>query len=235
MPHPKTRSRPSPKPGSKPRRRRRRGRRFRACPPIALLAGGVLLVMAVPRFMSALVQLPGNYVPQRLERGETVGDAALSKLASTRRGSLEWISGGQQWLELGLAQLRQAERSPENRGILLPRAVAALRQGLTLKPANSPGWLWLAEAELLRGGASPAVARAIGMSVRTAPLDRRYYMRRLEISLLSWSYLDIHARQAVAGQVRFASRKFADRLAGLTQRSEYRTLVRRILDNAPTG
>ncbi len=216
-------------------RPRRHKSRFRACPPVALFAGALLLFLAVPSFMSALVQLPGNYVPQRLERGEQVSDAALSKFSSTRRGSLEWVSGGQQWVELGLAQLRQAERNQDDRDILLRGAVADLRKGLGMKPANSPGWLWLAEAELLRGGPTPAVARAIEMSIHTAPLDHRYYMKRLEISLLSWPQLDLDARQAVADQVHFARRKFPRRLAGLARRSDYRNLVRRILDDAPKG
>ena len=139
--------------------------------PVALIAGGLLLVMAGPRFMSALVELSGSCVPQRLERGEKVSDAALAKMVSTRRRSLEWYEGGQQWVELGMAQLRQAERSQSNRVFLLRGAVADLRKGPAMKPANSPGWLWLAEAELLLGsGATHAVTRAIEMSIRTAPL-----------------------------------------------------------------
>ena len=228
MPNSKT------KPKRKLKRQRHRSR-LRACPPLALIAGGLLLFMAVPRFMSALVQLPGNYVPQRLERAEKVSDAALSKLSSTRRGSLKWISSGQQWVELGLVQLRQAERNEANREILLRGAVADLRKGLGMKPANSPGWLWLAEAELLRGGPSPAVADAIEMSIRTAPLDRRYYMKRLEISLLSWTKLDLDARQVVVDQVHYARRKFPRLLAGLARKASYRNLVQRILGNAPAG
>ncbi len=217
------------------RKNRRHGRRIRACPPLALIAGGLLLIMATPRFMSALVQLPGNYVPQRLERQIEVSDAALAKLSSTRRGSLKWNSGGQQWVELGLAQLRQAERNESDREILLPGAVADLRMGLGMKPANSPGWLWLAEAELLRGGITPAVWRAIEMSIRTAPLDRRYYMKRLQISLLIWPQLDLDARQAVANQVHYAQRIFPRQLAGLAGEPEYGNLVQTILKMPPKG
>ena len=217
-------------------RRRKHKRRLRAGPPVALIAGGLLLVMAGPRFMSALVELPGNYVPQRLERGEKVSDAALAKMVSTRRGSLEWYKGEQQWVELGLAQLRQAKRSQSNRVFLLRGAVADLRKGLAMKPAKSPSCLWLAEAELLLGGgATHAVARAIEMSIRTALLDHRYYMKRLEISLLSWPQMNMDARQRVVGQVRIARRKFSRELAKLADRSDYRVLVRRILGNASKG
>ena len=97
--------------------------------------------MTSQRFRSGLVELPGNYVPQRLERGEKLSDAVLAKMVSTRLGSLEWYKGGQQWVELGLAQLRQAKRSQSNRVFLLRGAVADLRKGLAMKPANSPGWL----------------------------------------------------------------------------------------------
>lgn len=214
---------------------RRHRSRFRAGPPVAIIAGGLLLIMAVPRFMSELVQLPGNYVTQRLERNVKVSDKALVKLSSTRRGSLKWNSSGQQWVELGLAQLRQAERDQVNREILLLGAVDDLRKGLAVKPANSPAWLWLAEAESLRGGSATAVAQALAMSIRTAPLDRRYYMKRLEMSLLSWPQFGLEARQAVAGQVHYARKKFPRRLAVLAGRSDYRDLVQRILDAPPKG
>jgi hypothetical protein len=214
---------------------RRRKSRLRAGPSLALIAGGVLLVMSVPRFMSALVQLPGNYVSQRMERHEDVSDAALSKFASTRRGSLKWTSSGQQRVELGLAQLRQAEQNQADRKILLQHAIADLRKGLSMKPANSPAWLWLAEAEFLRGGATETVARAVEMSIYTAPLDHRHYMKRLQLSLLSWPNLNMNGRQAVANQVHYARRKFPGRLKKLAGQSDYQTLVQKILDNAPTG
>ena len=191
--------------------------------------------MPGPRFMSELVRLPGNYVPQRLERNVKVSDAALYKFSSTRRGSLKWTSGGGQWIELGLAQLRWTERIPDKRENLLRHAVTDLRNGLGMKPANSPAWLWLAEAEFLRGGPTPAVARAIEMSIRTAPLDHRYFMKRLEISLLSWPQMDLDGRQAVAQQVHIARRKFLRRLAALVGKSDYQKLVRKILGDTPIG
>lgn len=225
----------SKRPSKRKSRRRRHRSRLRAGPTLALIAGAVLLFMAVPRFMSALVQLPGNYVSQRLERHEKVSDKALSKFASTRRGSLKWTSNGQQWVELGLAQLRQAERNQTDRKILLQHAIADLRKGVSMKPANSPAWLWLAEAELMRGGATEAVAHAVEMSIHTAPLDRRYFMKRLQISLLSWPHLNMNGRQAVANQVHYARRKFPDRLKTLARQSDYQTLVQKILNNAPAG
>ncbi len=105
-----------------------------------------------------------------------------------------------------------------------------------MKPANSPGWLWLAEAELLLGGgATHAVAPAIEMSIRTAPLDHRYYRKRLEISFLRWPQMNMDARQRVVGQVRSGRRKFSRELAKLADRSDYRYLVRRVLGNVPKG
>ena len=202
---------------------------------MALVAGGILLIMAVPRFVSALVQLPGNHVQLRIERHQEISDAALSKFASTRRGSLKWTSSGQQRVELGLALLRQAERNQVDRKFLLQKAITHLRSGLSMKPANSPAWLWLAEAELLRGGAPAAVARAVEMSIHTAPLDHRYYMKRLQISLLSWPELNLNGRQAVANQVHYARRKFPGGLKKLVHQSDYQTLVQRILNNAPAG
>ena len=213
----------------------RSGRRIRVCPPLALIAGGLLLLMAVPRFMSAVVQLPGNFVPARLEIHKKVSDAALAKLSSTRRGSIKWNSGGQQWVELGLAQLRQAERNEADREILLQRAVADLRKGLGMTPANSPGWLWLAEAELLRGGPTPAVRRAIEMSILTAPQDKPDYIKRLQISLLIWPQLDLDAREMVANQVHYAQRLFPARLAELAGKPEYGNLVQAILEMTPKG
>ncbi len=207
--------------------------RRRACPPVAIIAGALLVVLGIPRFMAAIVQLPADYIPGKMERGETLDRAHLIKLASTRRGANEWVSDGRQWIQLGLAQLRQAEADAGDRGILLQRSVTALRRGLARKPADGRGWMWLAEAELLRGGPTPLVARAIEMSIHTMPYDPRHHMARLEIALSVWATLSARGRAAIADQVRIAGRRHSKPLGELTRQAGYRGLVAKILRSQP--
>ncbi len=209
--------------------------RRRGGPAIALGAGAVLLMLAAPRLVSAIVQLPGDYVLSQLESGRMVDDGALARLAATRRDANEWTSDGRQWIGLGLAVLRRAEHAPGDRRTLLDGAVSALRHGLARRPADSAGWLWLAEAQLLRDGASSAVAKAIEMSIRTAPHDRRYYMARLEIALTVWPHFAPESRRTIAGQVRFASRIFPGELQQLTRKMGYGDIVQDILGVRPAG
>lgn len=219
---------------NKPKRKRVKLRtRRRACPPVAIIAGALLILLGVPRFMSAIVQLPADYIPRKIEHGETLDRATLAKLASTRRGANEWTADGRQWIQLGLAQLRQAEFDKGDRQVLLRRAVTAFRRGLARKPADGQAWMWLAEAELLRSGPTPIVARAIEMSIHTMPFDPRHHMARLEIALSIWAHLGMQGKAAIADQVRIASRRFSKPLADLARQAGYRDLVQNILRSQP--
>ncbi len=204
---------------------------WRACPTLAIVAGAALVALAAPRMMSAVIRLPADRTPHLIAAGQPVDGEALALLAATRRGAIGWTRDGRQWTELGLAQLKQAERDATDRESLLKRAAAALHRGLALSPVDGSAWMWLAETELLRAGPSAQAARAIRMSIRVAPNDRALQLDRLELALSTWQHFDDAARAEVAEQVRLVHRRSPDRLQVLAKAIGRRDVVDIILEN----
>lgn len=190
---------------------------WRACPALAIVAGSVLIALAAPRVVSAVIQLPADRTTRLIESGQPVDDDALARLAATRRGAIQWTRDGRQWAELGLAQLKQAERDAADREKLLGQAADALRQSVALSPVDGSAWMWLAETELLRTGPSAKAAQAIRMSIRIAPHDRAVQLDRLELALSTWQHFDDAARSDVARQVRLIHRHSPDRLRAVAE------------------
>lgn len=213
--------------------RHRRPRR-RACPAIAIVAGAVLMMLAGPRLVAALIQLPGDHVVRFIENRREVSDYALERLAASRRGALGWVDSGRSWIELGLAQLESARAGRDDRDRLLQRAVAALRRGLARAPADGRGWVWLAEAEWMQGGATPAAVQALRMSIYTDPFVLGNQIKRLDLALAMWTDLDAATREAVIEQVRMADRRYAYHVNTLlAQVPRYGAIVDRIRQDKP--
>ena len=205
---------------------------WRACPALAIVGGGVLIALAAPRVVSAVIQLPADRTTRLIESGQPVDGDALARLAATRRGAILWTRDGRQWAELGLAQLKQAERDAADREKLLRHAAVALRRSVALSPVDGSAWLWLAETELLRTGPSVKAAQAIRMSIRVAPHDRAVQLDRLELALSTWQHFDEAARSEVARQVRLVHRHSPDRLRALAKAVGRRDVVDIILEKA---
>ncbi len=210
------------------------GRKIRrACPALAIVAGGALIALAAPRVVSAVIQLPADRTTGLIERGQPVDGDALARLAATRRGANEWTRDGRQWAELGLAQLKQAEHDAADREKLLGHAAAALRKSVALSPVDGSAWMWLAETELLRTGPSAKAAQAIRMSIRVAPYDRAVQVDRLELALSTWQHFDDSGRSEVARQVRLVHRHSPARLLALAKAVGRRDVVDIILEETP--
>ena len=203
---------------------------WRACPTLAIVAGGVLIALSAPRVVSAVIQLPADRTTRLIQSGHPVDDNALARLAATRRGAIEWTKNGRQWAELGLAQLKQAENNTTDRKKLLANAAAALQRSVALSPIDASAWLWLAETELLRTGPSDEAAQAIRMSIRIAPHDRAVQLNRLELALSTWQHFDDVARAEVAEQVRLVHRRSPDRLRDLAKEIGRQDIVDIILE-----
>ncbi len=206
---------------------------WRACPTLAIVAGGVLIALAAPRVVSAVIQLPADRTTRLIESGQPIDGRALARLAATRRGAIEWTRDGRQWAELGLAQLKQAENETADREKLLGHAAAALQRSVALSPVDGSAWMWLAETEMLRTGPSDEAAQAIRMSIRVAPHDRAVQLDRLELALSTWQHFDDAARSEVAEQVRLVNRRSPDRLHALAKSIGRQDIVNIILEKAP--
>ena len=178
--------------------------------------------------------LPGDPVLNAIQSGDDVRNSDLEDLASSREAALGWIESGREWTDLGLAQMRLAERAgPDGGARLLDESATSLRRGLALAPANSFAWARLAYVELGRGGPSPAVIEALKMSMLTASYEPRLLYSRLDLSLLVWRQFDEEGRALVARQIRYAWELSRPRLARLAQKRNSTRIVADALAGVP--
>ena len=174
---------------------------------LALVAGAVLLVAGIPRTIAAFTLLPGYPVLWEIQHLRPVARDSLDVLIAALGRGLFFGETGRKWTDLGLAQLLLAREEGVQGGIgkeLGSQAVASLKTGLALAPANPFAWTRLAYAQTLMTGPSPSVASALRMAMLTARYEPRLLFIRLELSLRSWSYFRPEDRELVYQQVRFA-------------------------------
>lgn len=179
---------------------------------VTLLCAATLLALSVPRTVVAVINLPGNVWLSRLQQRDDVAVEQLKVLIDSRRAALVWTDSARLRNDLALATLWHTVEIEEglnpfddddgsNRKVLQP-AIEMIHDSLKLGPANPFAWHQLALAELYAGGVSPAVTKAIEMSILTGPNEPRIRTGRLELALISWPALDDDLRALVLDQIR---------------------------------
>ncbi len=199
---------------------------------LVFLAGAVLLVGGVPRTIAALAMLPGGPVLSEIQNLRPVGRDDLEILIASQRRGLRFGESGRKRTDLGLAQLLLAREQAGLGGIkieMVSQAIASLKTGLALAPANPFAWTRLAYAQSLMTGPSPSVASALRMALLTARYEPRLLFIRLELCLRSWSYFKPEDRELVFQQVRLAWRKNGKRLVELAVKMGQVNVVRAAL------
>ena len=182
---------------------------------LSLIAGAVLLGTAVPRTIAAIAMIPGKPVLREIQNLRAVPRDRLGILIAAQRRGLRFGESGRKWTDLGLAQLLLARGDGMQGGVgkeMLFQAIASLRTGLALAPANPFVWTRLAYAQSLMTGPSPSVASALRMAMLTARYEPRLLFIRLELCLRSWPYFRTDDHELVFQQVRLAWRKHGERL-----------------------
>ena len=205
---------------------------------LSALVGMGLLYLALPRTVAAILMMPGDPVLTRIQKQEPVNTGDLETLIASRERVLSWVSSGRIRTDLGLAQLLLARRTEDATRFDRERALEAigsLREGLALAPASPHGWARLAYAELVTGGPSPAVARALAMSLRTAPFEPRLTRVRVELSLLAWPFLTTPTRGLVGDEIRLAWRQSRSELLEIARQSRRDDVVRAALSEDPAA
>ncbi len=199
---------------------------------LVFLSGVALLVGAVPRTIAALAMLPGAPVLREIQNLRPVERDSLDILIASQRRGLRFGESGRKWTDLGLAQLLLAREQGVQEAIgkeTVSRAVATLKAGLALAPANPFAWTRLAYAQSLLTGPSPSVASALRMALLTARYEPRLLFIRLELCLQSWSYFKTGDRELIFQQVRLAWSKNPERLVDLAVRTGGVNVVRAAL------
>ena len=199
---------------------------------LVFLAGAVLLVGEVPRTIAALVMLPGGPVLREIQNLRPVGRDDLEILIASQRRGLRFGETGRKWTDLGLAQLLLAREQGVRGGIkieMVSQAIASLKTGLALAPANPFAWTRLAHVQSLMTGPSPSVASALRMAILTARYEPRLLFIRLELCLRSWSFFRTDDHELVFQQVRLAWRKNGKRLVDMAVKTGQVNVVRAAL------
>ncbi len=199
---------------------------------LALIAGAVLVVAGIPRTIAAFIMLPGGPVLREIQNLRPVEREKLDVLIVAQGRGLFFDESGRKWTDLGLAQLLLAREEGMQGGIgkeMVSEAIASLRTGLALAPANPFAWTRLAYARSLITGPSPSAASALRMAMLTARYEPRLLFFRLELCLQSWSYFRPDDRELVYRQVHFAWRKNPKRLVDLAVRTGRVNVVRAAL------
>lgn len=177
-----------------------------------------LLAWGLPRTISAFVMAPSAPVLRKLQNLQTVETAELKTVVAAQNRGLVWSPRGRSLTDLGLAQLLIAERLDEDdpkRQKQIEQAIASLKRGLALAPANPYAWTRLAYASFQRDGWTPEALSALRLAFATAPYDPRLLLSRLRLSFLAWPHLLREDRELVFQQVRYAWHRDPDELTRL--------------------
>ena len=194
------------------------------------LAACLLLALAVPRSVAAVLALPGDPWLRLVQRGEPIGDRGHRILRKTRVAAASWSADPRLRTDRALADLAEAlaEDGPRaRREALIADADRALVEGLSGAPANPFAWARLAQARGLGGASGEALRPLFGMSLATGPAVRRLAVGRTVLGLTIWPALNEADRAGLRRQADLAWRD-PDRRARLVERAEHAGLLPRL-------
>lgn len=190
--------------------------------PLAVLAIGMLLVaLALPRTVAAILQAPGEAALTALGRGEHLSGRRLAIAIAGHRGALDWQDDGEIHTDLGalnLARGSDASLPGSVRYAFLDAAIRQFRAGLALGPARPYAWTQYAEAALMRNGAQAHIDALLRLSIATGPYEPRLIMQRVELGFFADRGLRADTRAAIRNQVRLASAAMPHALAEFARR-----------------
>lgn len=159
---------------------------------MSAVLGAGLLVLAIPRTVSAWAALEAEPAIEKLQFGKAPSDEELETATAALNRALTWTISARRLTDLALLELARATRTPADdarRAALLAQSEHHLIDGLALDPANSFAWLRLAMVRELQGAPGRQVAVALLQSLDMGPNIRRLWIHRAGALLTYWSYL----------------------------------------------
>jgi hypothetical protein len=187
---------------------------------LALLLGGLILWLAVPRVLASAWLAARDPVIEQLDAGKAVSDAELLGLIASRELALGWVEDREIHDQRGraLAELAfRADLQSAAETAMLERAVGATRAGLAVAPADPKDWMQLAYLlVLLEGDTNPKAAKALLASIRTGAFQAPDFLRRrLFWSLAHWTFYNAEERRQIGDHIRLVWRVAPGELADL--------------------
>jgi hypothetical protein len=208
----------------------------------ALLAA-VLLALAAPRLIAAILLVPGNNAAHVMNAGVgtlTVGQ--LDSIIDSRRTAGRWIESGRNNNAVGMAAmslLSQMEilpvRQPAEETAYLNTAIAFLREGVARQPAEPFAWFQLSNALMRRGssGDLAAAEQAWRMSVVTAPNEHYLLVHRLTTGLFLWPEATLRTRGMIEAEILRTARIQPRNMARMARLIGATDFIREVLANRP--
>ena len=135
----------------------------------ALLLGVVLIAMAGPRLMAALLDGPADRVLFYLQRGATVTDEALTGLIAARRSAIAWHETAQGHRDIAEAELHLIHRGRDASGFA--QAERAVRRSLAIGPIDPHSWARLAHIAWRRDRDARVAGAALRASVEVGAYE----------------------------------------------------------------
>lgn len=172
---------------------------------IALLMGGTLLGLAVPRTMAAWEALAAQPAIQKLEIGARPSTEAVDAGIAALTRALRWVSTSRHLTDLAMLELELARwmtAEEPMRGTWLARSEEHLVEGLAANPADGYAWLRLAIVRHLRQAGGRPVAAPLIRSVDVAPNTRSLWLPRAEYLLTYWPVFEADELTVMRGQLR---------------------------------
>ncbi|TXL74840.1 hypothetical protein FHP25_15625 [Vineibacter terrae] len=201
---------------------------------IAVLAGVLLLLLAVPRLFAAIELLDARSTAERAEvDGAKLTAAQLESTAGALQHALEWQDDADLAALLAAVRLVQATRAdpPERATERLMQASDAAKRAVRLSPAHPTAWTLLAMAQQDLDPRQPLFHDALQRAIAVAPYDPRYRLQRVEMACRYWHQIDAPTRQLASAEIRILAARDLNALAALAKRSYGLQAVRDALAN----
>jgi hypothetical protein len=188
----------------------------------AVMAGVLLLLLAVPRLFSAIELLDARSVAERAQIDDPkLSDAQIESAALALGHALEWQDDADLAALLAATRLTQATRTDTaaTATVHLTQAEDAAKQAIRLSPAHPTAWAVLAQVLEARDPRAPQFTRALQRAIAVAPYDPRYLAQRIEMACRYWHLIDVPTRRLASSEIRILARRDLRALAALAQRS----------------
>jgi hypothetical protein len=193
---------------------------------VCLLLGLVLMVVAGPRLVAALLDGPADRVVFYLQDGANVTDEALSGLIAARRSAAAWHETAQGQRDIAAAALQLIHRGRQAADY--EEAERAVRRSLALAPVDPHTWARLAHIAWLRDREAHAASTALRASIQVGAYEPTLTAWRVGLILRLWDAVAAEDRSIFAAQIRQLAKDEPDTLIRLGTDPE----AARIIDEA---
>lgn len=177
----------------------------------------ITLTIALPSFISALVNLPGDRVYKRIVYGEVVSGSDIMVLDKARRLGLSWRNSSNGWNHRANGYLRRANLKVDSARMNdLKKAKEFAINSIKRSPSNSYAWSRLMLANYRLEGRTEDVRRALMASINMANYLPRLFYIRAKFGMRIWPLLSQLDRKVVFQQIRMGFKVDKKQIISLT-------------------